>query len=117
VSEAAELPVTVEVDHELPALSDDEELVVLRIAQECVTNIVRHAGATHAWIELQGSGDSVCLRVIDDGRGLQLAKAGSGIRGMRERAMSVGAQLAMVPSRERGLEVRLEVGAERAVAA
>jgi len=117
VSEAAELPVTVAVGDELPELSPEEELVVLRVTQECLTNIVRHARATQAWVELRAERDGVCLRVVDDGRGLSLAQAGSGIRGMRERAMSVGAELAMVPSRERGLEVRLEVGLDSAVAA
>jgi signal transduction histidine kinase len=48
---------------------------------------------------------------------LTLGQAGSGIRGMRERALSVGGQLAIVPSRERGVEVRLELGLEQLVAA
>jgi two-component system sensor histidine kinase UhpB len=117
VSEAAGMPVEVEVDDDLSGLSPEAELVVLRIAQESLTNVVRHARASSASVSLGRSRDGVCLRVSDDGRGLSVANAGSGIRGMRERAMSIGGQLALLPSREQGLEVRLELGHEHVVAA
>jgi two-component system, NarL family, sensor histidine kinase UhpB len=113
VAEAADLPVEVEVEDDLPELTPDAELAVLRVAQESLTNVVRHARATHARVELSATGDGVCLRVSDDGRGLKVGQLGSGIRGMRERALSVGAQLALVPSGECGLEVRLELERER----
>ena len=45
VTEASGVPVTVEVDPHLPGLGADAELVVYRIAQESLTNVVRHAGA------------------------------------------------------------------------
>lgn len=109
VAEAADLPVTVEIEDDLPPLSSDEELVVLRVAQESMTNVVRHARATSAHIGLRRERDSVCLRVSDNGRGLDLGQQGSGIRGMRERALSVGARLALVPAGDLGLEVRLEL--------
>jgi two-component system, NarL family, sensor histidine kinase UhpB len=117
VSEAAGMPVDVDVDDELDGLSPEAELVVLRVAQESLTNVVRHARASSASVSLGRSRDGVCLRVVDDGRGLSVAKAGSGIRGMRERAMSIGAELALLPSQGQGLEVRLELGREHVVAA
>jgi two-component system sensor histidine kinase UhpB len=115
VSEAAGMPVDVEVDDDLCGLSPEAELVVLRVAQESLTNVVRHARASSASVSLGRTGDGVCLRVSDDGRGLSVANAGSGIRGMRERAMSIGGQLALLPSRDHGLEVRLELGHEHVV--
>jgi two-component system sensor histidine kinase UhpB len=117
VSEAAGMPVEVDVDDELAGLSPEAELVVLRVAQESLTNVVRHARASRARVSLGRSGDGVCLRVADDGRGLSVAKAGSGIRGMRERAISIGGQLALLPSQGQGLEVRLDLGHEHVVAA
>ena len=111
------MPVDVDVEDDLRGLSPEAELVVLRVAQESLTNVVRHARATSASVSLGRTRDGVCLRVVDDGRGLELAKAGSGIRGMRERALSVGGQLALVPSEGDGLEVRLEIALEHAVAA
>jgi two-component system sensor histidine kinase UhpB len=117
VSEAADVHVDVDVENDLRGLSPEAELVVLRVAQESLTNVVRHAGASFARVSLGTTADGVCLRVVDDGRGLRLAKAGSGIRGMRERAMSIGGQLALVPSERDGLEVRLELGPEHVLAA
>jgi two-component system sensor histidine kinase UhpB len=117
VSDAAGMPVEVDVDDELDGLSPEAELVVLRVAQESLTNVARHARASCAHVFLGRSGEGVCLRVVDDGRGLSVADAGSGIRGMRERAMSIGAQLALLPSEHDGLEVRLELGYEHLAAA
>jgi two-component system sensor histidine kinase UhpB len=117
VSEAADIPVEVEVDEALPGLSAEAELAVLRVAQESLTNVVRHARASRAMLSLERVRDGVSLRVADDGRGLTHGQPGSGIRGMRERALSVGGQLEIAPSADRGLEVRLELGAEQLVAA
>ena len=118
VSEAADIPVAVEVDDGLDdGLSPEAELAVLRVAQESLTNVVRHARASSATLSLARTTGGVCLRVADDGRGLTLGLPGSGIRGMRERALSVGAQLALVPSKGGGVEVRLDLGLEQAAAA
>jgi two-component system, NarL family, sensor histidine kinase UhpB len=117
VSEAADMPVDVEVDDRLDGLSPEAELAILRVAQESLTNVVRHARASRATLSLVRTADAVCLRVADDGRGLTVGLPGSGIRGMRERALSVGGQLALLPSKDGGVEVRLDLGLEQAVAA
>ena len=117
VSEAAAIAVGVEVEDDLGPLSKEAELVVLRVAQESLTNVVRHARASCAYVSLWRRGDGVCLRVVDDGRGLSVARTGSGIRGMRERAMSIGGELALLPAGEHGLEVRLDLRHEQIEAA
>lgn len=117
VSEAAQLPVHVEVDDDLPGLAPAAELVVLRVAQEGLTNIVRHSGASRARLILRRSGDGVTLRIADDGQGLPAgAAAGGGIGGMRKRAISVGGRLTLGAAGTSGLEVRLDLVPE-AVAA
>jgi two-component system sensor histidine kinase UhpB len=77
------------------ALDGEQELVVYRVAQEALTNVARHARARRVALSLRAVGGEVELRVHDDGRGLPPGALGSsnGIRGMRERAMLVGAQL------------------------
>ena len=50
-------------------LDEVEVLTVYRIAQEALTNVTRHAQATHAWVELTRADDRVRLRVSDDGVG------------------------------------------------
>ncbi len=94
----------------LPDLPADRELVVFRVAQESLTNAVRHAGASKVLLSLEPGRESLVLRVVDDGRGLNGSQAdGGGLRGMRERAVIVGAALAVKRSEAGGVEVRLEV--------
>jgi two-component system sensor histidine kinase UhpB len=117
VSEAAQLTVDVEVDEALPQLPPAAELVVLRVAQEGLTNVVRHARASHARLVLCRTRAGVSLRIADDGHGLPSAlAAGGGIRGMRERALGVGGRLTVAASGGRGLEIRLDLDAEQVAA-
>lgn len=80
------------VSNDLPSPSGEVELVIYRIAQESFTNVARHAHASHVELSLTGEDDYLTLRITDDGRG-GLGTEGAGIRGMRERALLVGAQL------------------------
>jgi len=99
-------------DQELPPLSAETELAVYRIAQESLTNVLRHSDADHVTISLERGIDSVVLRVVDDGRGLGAAPAEhGGLRSMRERAVLVGGALAVKQAAGGGVEVRLEVPA------
>jgi signal transduction histidine kinase len=62
-----------------------------RIVQEALTNVVRHAGATAATVQLQRQSDAILVQVTDDGRGPASAVVeGHGITGMRERAAALG---------------------------
>jgi len=97
----------------LPELSKEAELVVYRVAQEALTNIARHAEASRAELSLLRSGDVVVLEVSDDGRGTGEVRPGSGIRGMRERAILVGGTLSIVHPAPHGTRVRLEVPVHR----
>lgn len=64
-----------------------------RILQECLTNVTRHAHATRVDVTLARSGGDLCLRVVDDGKGMPAnppAAKSLGILGMRERARAHG---------------------------
>ncbi|HPP83614.1 MAG TPA: sensor histidine kinase, partial [Rubrivivax sp.] len=69
-------------------------LVAYRTAQEALTNVSKHAGATKVVVDLSLSGSVLSLEIVDNGRGMtsaDLAKAQSfGIRGLHERASTVG---------------------------
>jgi two-component system, NarL family, sensor histidine kinase UhpB len=94
---------------DLPELSPEGELAVFRVAQESLTNAARHAGATRIDIRLERSDGGVRLQVVDDGRGLDGAAFGSGIRGMRERALLVGGDVEVESRPGTGTTVRLLV--------
>jgi len=102
---------------DLPPIEPDAEVAVFRIAQESLTNIARHAQAKRIWLSVGRGRDSIVLRVIDDGRGMNGAPAAAGgLRGMRERAVIIGAALSIKRAATGGVEVRLEVPAAREAA-
>src|SRR4051812_46219399 len=109
LSEQTGLDVVRLLQRDLPALSPEEQLVIYRVAQESLTNVVRHAGARRAEVHLAADAEGVTLAVSDDGAGLNGAPPGEGIRGMRERAVLIGAELQIGRARDGGAEVRLRV--------
>jgi two-component system, NarL family, sensor histidine kinase UhpB len=104
-----------ELQGKLPALSPDVELVAYRIAQESLTNALRHSGARLATVSLTADPGTLTLRVADDGRGMpaQLPAGTAGIAGMRERALLVGGRLSIESGPEQGTEVRLTIPLDR----
>jgi two-component system sensor histidine kinase UhpB len=108
-AERAGLRVERRIDPNLPPLDPDVELVVFRVAQESLTNVARHAGASRAELRLEAVDGGVRLSVRDYGRGLNGAQRGSGVRGMRERALLVGGALSIASRPGAGVEVRLDV--------
>jgi two-component system sensor histidine kinase UhpB len=110
VAEQAGIPVERRLQRDLP-LSKDEELVVYRVAQEALTNVVRHARAGRAEVELRCRDGCITLTVRDDGRGLAPGSltSSNGIRGMRERAMLIGAEFSIESPDHGGTEVRLSI--------
>jgi two-component system, NarL family, sensor histidine kinase UhpB len=98
----------------LPALSPDIELVVYRIAQEGLTNALRHSGARRALVSLKADERAVTLSVSDDGQGMpaELPHATAGIAGMRERALLVGGRLSIESRAGEGTQVRFTVPLE-----
>jgi two-component system sensor histidine kinase UhpB len=111
VEEQASLRVRPSLEWELPPLPPEVELVIYRVAQEALTNVLRHAGAREVIISLSRGEDSVVLAVADDGRGLPAQVSERGLRGMRERAMLIDSELSVASSAGAGTKVVLSVPA------
>jgi two-component system sensor histidine kinase UhpB len=109
------IPIEVALDETLPGLEPEAELVVYRIAQESLTNAARHSGASRIELRLERDGQRlVRLRVSDDGAGLNgSATNGGGIRGMRERALAIGADLRVEQRAGGGTRVTLVADAAK----
>ena len=98
------------IDPQLGQLDPNVELVLYRVAQESLTNVARHSDASQVLLALSHNGDSVVLRIADNGQGFgRLHAEGGGLRGIRENALVVGGALAIKPSPTGGIELRLEV--------
>jgi signal transduction histidine kinase/ligand-binding sensor domain-containing protein len=107
------MDVKVEVSGPQPPLPEEMEQNLLRIAQEAVTNIVKHAGATNVWIKLHTEAKRLYLRVADNGRGFEQGGAFSsqdghfGLIGMRERAERLGGELTLASHPGEGTQVEV----------
>jgi signal transduction histidine kinase len=100
-------------------LSEDNETHLFRIAQEALTNVARHSGATHVELHLDSKGDEICFSIRDDGRGLPLEpgeRRGMGLIGMRARARSAGGDLTLRSQPGEGvvIEVKIPITANEA---
>jgi two-component system, NarL family, sensor histidine kinase UhpB len=100
-----------ELQGTLPPLPEEVELVLYRVAQESLTNALRHANANTVTVWLDGDAESVALRVRDDGDGMprKLPGGTAGLAGMRERSLLVGGRFAIESVPTRGTEVRLRI--------
>lgn len=112
----APLTVSVETEGEPRALQPEVNTTLFRVAQEALTNVVKHADARHVTVRLRYEGESVRLEVDDDGRGFDLQAASLaagapswGLAGMQERASLLGGALTVETSPGAGtrIEVRL----------
>lgn len=106
---AAGLPVELLTDGAPAPLPPDVDHAAYRIAQEALTNVLRHAGpAATATVRVGYRGDAVRLTVTDTGTGGTPGPGGHGLVGMRERAGAVGGTLVAGPAEPPavGFEVR-----------
>jgi signal transduction histidine kinase len=116
---AAGLPVTLEVSGPRRALSAGAELAVYRVVQEALTNAIKHAGGATTTVALAWSEDALDVSVADDGDGgasPQLAGAGHGLVGMRERLRVFGGEVEAGPRPGGGFAVSAHLPLARAAA-
>ncbi len=101
-SERSKIKVDLDIPKEFGRLSDEMEIAIFRMVQECLTNIHRHSGGTYATIRVHEKDRHVCIEVQDQGKGIPLEKqlelssssrTGVGFRGMRERLRQLGGSL------------------------
>lgn len=111
VSETGGIDVARRLPDSVPELMPEVELVVYRVAQEALTNVIRHAQATRAEVTLEFEAGRLRLGVSDNGRGMDdgAGRGSNGIAGMRERAMLVGGRLEIDSRPGGGTSVRLEI--------
>lgn len=102
----------IDVEHHITSrkhhLAPDTELSVYRIAQESLTNVVRHSGADKAWLRVHTTTDELKLSVADNGDG-GVEFHGVGLQGMLERALLINASLTITSPPGEGTVINLAV--------
>jgi signal transduction histidine kinase len=107
--------ISIDISGEQNPLPQDMEQHLLRIAQEAVINVLKHAGAHRIWVKLHMEARRLYLRIVDDGRGFEQkdvfsALAGHfGLIGMRERAERLGGELHLKSRPGEGTQVEVTV--------
>ena len=122
---AAGIPVTMDLDGDPHNLPEGVQLTVFRVAQEALTNTLKHAARpTSAHLALRCQARSVELEVTDTGRGAvgtgpraSLGGSGRGLSGMRERAAAYGGRLDAGPGPDGGWRVHLRLRSDAEVVA
>jgi two-component system, NarL family, sensor histidine kinase UhpB len=107
-----ELSIKLDCSENIDKLEQKMTIQVFRIVQECITNIIRHAKATEATINLKIASEKMLrLEVIDNGQGCALteAKKGFGLLGIRERVKSLGGELNIQTEHHQGMKISVNI--------
>jgi len=111
-STVAEVPVTVEVKGEEPAMTVPLRTALYRVGQEGLANAVRHAQASEIGLRLEFGDGRICLEISDNGIGFdppQRSDAGHGLGNIRERVEELGGTCQVRSGPTAGTTIRVEV--------
>ncbi|GAB3768077.1 signal transduction histidine kinase [Nocardioides ginsengisegetis] len=110
LTEVSHVPIHVTLDERTTRLRPEVEAELFRIAQEAMTNAVRHAHATRIDVHCQVHAPAATITVTDDGLGLQQARSDShGLEIMHERALLIGAHLTITDREAGGAAVTVRI--------
>lgn len=117
MSETAQIPVHFVAEGEEHRLPDHVEIAVFRITQEALSNIMRHAEASHAAIKILFMTNKITITITDDGKGFTLPSNPSdlsreghyGLLGIYERAELIGANIDLQSDANKGTQITLEI--------
>jgi PAS domain S-box-containing protein len=101
---------------EVEQVNGEKRTVLYRVAQEALTNIARHARASHAEVKIQKLHDAVCMKIKDDGKGFETErvlhgkkKNRLGLLGMRERVEMVGGNFTITSAPGKGTTILAQI--------
>ena len=110
LTDHAHLPIEVHTPTLMPPLAAAVEVAAYRVAQEALTNAVRHSGATQCSVDVETLNGELRVRVRDNGTGLVRARPGGlGLAGMHERASEIGGTLSLSAQPGSGTTVTLRL--------
>ncbi|MCB8945989.1 MAG: sensor histidine kinase [Ardenticatenaceae bacterium] len=109
--EATGLTIHSDLPATLPELPASHRHTLFRAAQECLTNVQRHAQAQTVWLTLAAANDTITLAVRDDGQNgaPQIREGHFGLQGLQERAVQLNGRLHLHPHHNGGAQVQLQL--------
>jgi signal transduction histidine kinase len=112
ISGVPEPAIHLDLPSELSMTDPRRAQVLLRCAQEMITNSVRHASAQNLWLSLVQNVNGVALTARDDGQGVSEVEAGNGLKGMAERLRLLGGELKIETSPGDGFSLQAWIPVE-----
>jgi len=111
VQERSRVAVGVDVEPEAASAMSPHSHEIVQLTREALSNVVRHAGASHAWVGLARNGSAAVLTIEDDGVGFNTrgGSSGNGLRNMRERAVALGGGLKISSRKGKGTRLRIDI--------
>ena len=108
LAEHSAVPVSVDIDlqQRLPAVV---EATAYFVAAEALTNVAKHAAASHAWVSATVNDGWLRMRISDDGEGGAEPSGGSGLRGLLDRVAALGGRLSIEHSGSGGTHLEAEI--------
>jgi signal transduction histidine kinase len=116
INKLSGLKIVLHATGNLQSLQHEHEIVLFRMCQEILHNILKHAGASRASISLDYTSDFLLVSVEDDGCGFEVSpslpeanfRPGSGLINLRKRSQLIGADLAIESEKGRGTRIRIK---------
>jgi len=107
VHEATGIEIHLILEDAFPTLPPSHRQAIYRAAQECLTNIQRHARASEAWIHVRRQDGKISVLIEDNGEGIQAGqmKNGFGLSGLRERSALLGGDCFVDPRPGGGTQI------------
>jgi signal transduction histidine kinase len=106
------IPVELTIEGEPPNLSDEQQLTIFRIMQECLTNIAKHAEPTKVVIDVHFEAEGMRMSIVDDGKGFDTSKSPKhhyGLINIRERAKKAAGEVDIQSAPGEGTTITLEI--------
>jgi signal transduction histidine kinase len=94
-------------DDELPALGNDKPIILFRMIQEVINNIIRHAAANEIYLDAKKETDKLIIKIRDNGKGFDSSTNtdGLGLQNLRNRSRMINADLAIKTEPGKGTQV------------
>ena len=98
-----------DIDEELPLLSDEKSVILFRMIQEIVNNIIKHAAASQISIEAIKKETQIGITIKDNGKGFDTAtaSAGTGLQNIKSRSKMIDATITFTSKKNNGTTVNI----------
>jgi len=122
IVDSAETASTIEFSADIDDIDDyfppELKINFYRIVQECVGNLVKHSGATEAFVKIELSGENLLLEISDNGKGFTPGKTesktgGFGLIGLAERTELLGGNIEIISAPNQGTTIRIKLNSRK----